>query len=127
MRKAMNDMNALFIAKQSLPTGRAEDDLIEMPRGLAAQGARCMENLSKMLFATEDRVTALENTVLTLMREHAYANGGSQANPTDARRDESWHVPAMEDLHALEAQTGVAGHEGPERMRVTVPFSFMPI
>jgi len=124
MRREMDDMNELFATEQGLPTGRATDEESEQPRDLAARGARCMENLRKKLFANEDRLIAVENTLLTIMQEHAYVNGGAQPHATDPRRDESWHAPPMDDLAALEAETGVAGQEGPGRMRVTVAFAY---
>jgi hypothetical protein len=126
MRVAIDDIDALLAVYRGLPTGRAEEEAPDQPRDLAARGATCMEGVRDRLFKNEDRLVALETTVLTIVQEHAYANEGATAHGADTHKDESWHAPPMDDLHALEAETGVAGQDGPERKRVTVMFAYKP-
>ncbi len=119
-----DSLQQLIGEKRFLATGKDPGEDARVLGDLATRVADTLEVIRKLLFESEESLRSVEDSLLDLVQKEAYSAGGRQGQGGDARpRDESAHVPSLQDLTELESETGVADIAGYRRTRATVLYT----
>lgn len=124
---AADSIHQLLDEKRMLATGKDREEDARAVGDMATRVGDALEDIRRWLFESEEKLMKLENLMLDPIQREAYTQGRRQGPGGDGRpRDESAHVPALQDLAELESETGVADITGYRRTRATVLFTLQP-
>jgi hypothetical protein len=122
---AADDIKCMLDEKRFLATGETSSDGVVGGKTVTGRTADALEDVRQMLFDAEERLNALENSLLDVVQKETYATpAGGPGQTGDGRpRDESAHVPSLQDLTEIESETGIADLASHRRTRATVLYT----
>lgn len=122
---AADDIEGLLDEKRFLATGDAPSGGSGGSKTVAGRMADALEAVRQLVFDAEERLNAVENSLLDVVQKETYASpAGGPGQTGDGRpRDESAHVPSLQDLTEIESETGIADLASHRRTRATVLYT----